>query len=181
MSSQQSAQAVLQNTNSHINNVNDQQSIERETEQLIRQELACIDQLNQLIEQESQAISRADTDCLHQILQQKQPLIIHLQQLDKQRQEIMTCQGVAPSAENFEQLIDNATNSRLPSMWLELKAALKQCKRNNEVNGKMIFMKKNNIERLLRVLLGNWQTQGQTYNPAGTANSYSKSGLCAVA
>ncbi len=150
-------------------------------QQIITQQIQYLQQIQPLMQEEREAISQADVDSLNQILEKKQPLIIHLQQLDKQREQLLICEGMQPDAETFRQLIAQSDNTSLKQQWQQLLELLKRCKHENEVNGRLIFMKKHNVDALLKVLLGNWQTTSQTYSAMGQTESSSRSGICAVA
>jgi len=77
-----------------------------EIEQIIQQELNCLLQLDKLMSLEHEAIKHSKSDELTQLLAQKNPLIIHLQELDKKRNHILICNSITPTLKAFNQLID---------------------------------------------------------------------------
>jgi len=158
----------------------DTTNIITEIEQVIQQELNCLLQLDKLMSLEHEAIKHSKSDELTQLLAQKNPLIIHLQELDKKRNHILICNSITPTLKAFNQLIEHSESESLQANWIKLKEQLSLCKNNNELNGRLIHMKKNNNESVLRILLGNRQATTGTYSASGATGIYSKSGLSAV-
>jgi len=113
-------------------------------------------------------------------LEQKSPLIIHLQELDKKRNHVLICNSMTPTLKAFNELIEKSNSESLQANWKKLREKLSHCKNNNELNGRLIHMKKNNNESILRILLGKRQATTGTYSAAGRTGVYSKSGLSAV-
>jgi flagellar biosynthesis/type III secretory pathway chaperone len=154
--------------------------VTQKVEQIIKQELNCLFQLDKLMTSEHEAIKFSNAEELTQLLSQKPPLILHLQELDKQRKQILTTNSMMPTEKVFNELVDNSESESLKASWVLLKEKLIECKNSNELNGRLIHMKKNNNDSVLRILLGNRQVVSQTYGSNGRTGIYSKSGLSAV-
>ncbi len=152
-----------------------------EISQIISQELICLEKVIELIEQENSAIKASKSTELHEILVQKQPYLSQLQQLDQQRSHILTCHGLTPSPESFKMLMEEINDEQLSATWEQVQAQIRQCKSSNEVNGRLIHMRKNTNESILKILLGNRHASTQTYSSSGATGSYAKTGLSAVA
>ncbi len=151
-----------------------------EIEQIIKQELKCLHQLDELMLLEHEAIKLSKAEDLKNLLAQKNPLIIHLQELDKKRNQVLTCNSITPTVKVFNELIDNSNSESLQTNWKQLREKLSQCKNSNELNGRLIHMRKNNNESILKILLGNRQMSSGTYSATGKTGIYSRSGLSAV-
>ena len=158
----------------------DTTNIINEVEQIIQQELNCLLQLDKLMALEYEAIKHSRADDLSRLLEQKNPLIIHLQELDKKRNHVLICNSMTPTLKVFNELIENSSSELLKNNWKELKEQLSQCKNNNELNGRLIHMRKNNNESILKILLGNRHVSSETYSSSGRTGVYSRSGLSAV-
>lgn len=158
----------------------DTSNIINEIEQIIQQELNCLQQLEQLMSLEHEAIKQSKAEDLANLLEQKNPLIIHLQELDKKRNHALTCNSMTPTTKAFNELIEKSGSEALQENWARLKEQLSHCKKNNELNGRLIHMRKNNNESILKILLGKRHISSGTYSAAGRTGIYSKSGLSAV-
>ncbi len=154
--------------------------INQKIAQIIQQELNCLEQLDKLMALEHEALKYSRAEDLTQLLSQKPTLILHLQELDKQRKQVLTTNDMMPTEKVFNELIAGSDSKELQSIWKLLKEKLRGCKNSNELNGRLIHMKKNNNEAVLRILLGNRQETTQTYGSNGRTGIYSKAGLSAV-
>jgi flagellar biosynthesis/type III secretory pathway chaperone len=155
-------------------------NIINEIEQIIQQELNCLQQLDKLMALEHVAIKLSKADDLSQLLEQKNPLIIHLQELDKKRNHVLICNSMTPTLKAFNELIEKSNCEPLQTNWKLLKDKLSHCKNANELNGRLIHMRKNNNESILKILLGKRHVSSGTYSATGRTDIYSKSGLSAV-
>jgi len=151
-----------------------------EVEAVVNQELECINKLLPIFKEEHDAIKLSNTDKLHQTIEAKKPLIMQLQVLDQQRGHVLTCNGITPTQKAFNQIIGEVNSASLNAAWTTLKVKLAECKKSNELNGRLIHMRKNNNDGILKILLGNRQTSSETYSSAGKTGLYSRSGLSAV-
>ncbi len=158
----------------------DTTNIINEIEQIIQQELSCLQQLEQLMAQEHEAIKYSRADDLSSLLEKKNPLIIHLQELDKKRNHVLICNNMTPTLKAFNALIEKSASESLQNSWNQLKEQLSHCKNDNELNGRLIHMRKNNNESILKILLGQRQVSSETYSASGRTGVYSKSALSAV-
>jgi len=158
----------------------DIKKISQEIEAIINQELDCINKLLPLFSEEHDAIKSSDTDKLNASLEAKKPLIMQLQVLDQQRSHVLTCNGITPTQKAFNELIGRVNSDSLNQSWSSLRSKLGECKKSNELNGRLIHMRKNNNDGILKILLGNRQTSSETYSAAGKTGLYSRSGLSAV-
>jgi len=158
----------------------DMSRIAQDIGQILNQELLCLEKLDELLGKEHQAIKTSEAEYLQQILQQKQPYIIQLHQLDQKRTQTLTCNGLSPDKDTMHQVIAHAHSPDLGNTWEKLKAAIRKLKLSNEVNGRLIHMRKNTNDSILKILLGTRHSSAETYGSNGRAGMYTKTGLSAV-
>jgi len=151
-----------------------------EIESIVNQELDCIEKLLPLFSEEYNAIKTSNTEKLNVTIESKKPLIMHLQVLDQKRSHVLTCNGITPTQKAFNELIGRVNSASLNEAWSNLRAKLAECKKSNELNGRLIHMRKNNNDSILKILLGNRQATNETYSSAGKTGLYSRTGLSAV-
>lgn len=154
--------------------------ITHEIEAIINQELDCINRLLPIFSDEHEAIKTSQSEKMNTAIEAKKPLIMQLQVLDQKRSHVLTCNGITPTQKAFNDLIDRANSESLNKVWGLLKTKLAECKKSNELNGRLIHMRKNNNDAILKILLGNRQSNSETYSAAGKTGLYSRSGLSAV-
>ncbi|MFK5985827.1 MAG: flagellar protein FlgN [Pseudomonadota bacterium] len=158
----------------------DTNNILNELNQIIIQELNCLQKLDELMSLEHEAIKQSKAEELGSLIEQKKPLIIYLQELDKKRNQVLICNSITPTLKVFNKLINESDSEPLQNNWQQLKKQLAQCKSNNELNGRLIHMRKSNNENILKILLGNRHMSSDTYSATGKTGVYSRSGLSAV-
>ncbi|MBF0264502.1 MAG: flagellar protein FlgN [Gammaproteobacteria bacterium] len=148
-----------------------------EIEQLVSQELVCLSKLDELLSKEHLAIKNSNQESLQQHLLLKEPYITHLQQLEQQRNHVMICHGLAPTVEAFTDLLLAINSPELDARWDLVKQQLEEVKLHNEVNGRLINMRRNTNENILKILLGNRHVSNNTYSATGRKDTSVRTGL----
>jgi len=148
-----------------------------EIEQLVSQELVCLSKLDELLSKEHLAIKNSNHDSLKQHLALKEPYIAQLQQLEQQRNHVMICHGLAPTVDAFNDLLKRIDSPELDARWELVKTQLEECKLHNEVNGRLINMRRNTNESILKILLGNRHISNNTYGANGLKGATVRTGL----
>lgn len=145
---------------------------------ILQQENTCLAQVLELLTQESDAILNRDTIAMGSLLDKKTHLLSKLDQLDKQRQSFFEqSSGKIYSKQNFSLFIKHQPSATLTSIWDEIKLQLSQCKKQNEINGRVISIRKENTEQILQVLLGRPADNPQTYSHLGKNQLQKRSAL----
>ncbi|MCU7940330.1 MAG: flagellar protein FlgN [gamma proteobacterium symbiont of Bathyaustriella thionipta] len=153
-------------------------SIESTLKNILVQEQHCLDLIIQLLKTENQAIVDRDIKSMGHLLDKKLPLLSKLGQLDKQRQQFFEQQtGHAYHPNAFSRFIEQYPSEDIQIIWHTIKEKLPECKTQNELNGRIINIKKNNTEKILQILLGRPANSTPTYSHLGQTNMQKRSAL----
>lgn len=137
------------------------------TEQL-SQLLKTTQELQQLLEQEKQCLKEKSFKNLNTLLFNKQKLL----------QAIGTVNQLISTAKNLQIIEQDET---LSSLKKEIEAQLKECKRNNEINGQLIEMSMKSNKHLMQLLTLEKGKNTVTYNQKGTLSAASLLGRNIIA
>ncbi|MDX2502925.1 MAG: flagellar protein FlgN [Gammaproteobacteria bacterium] len=153
-------------------------SLEKALLSILEQEKYCLDQVNQLLKTENEAISQRDTAAMGSLLDKKLPLLSKLEQLDIQRQHYFEQQtGLSYNKQKFSAFIEHHPLDYIPTLWQTIKEQLSECKKQNELIGHIISIRQNNTEQILQILLGRTVNSSQTYSHMGQTSQQKKSAL----
>ena len=145
---------------------------------ILEQEQLCLDQVIQLLKTESMAIVERDINSMDHLLDKKLPLLSKLEQLDIQRQHFYEQQtGFSYHNTAFSHFIEQQCSESVRTLWQAVKEKLPECKSQNELNGRIINIKKNNTEQILQILLGRPANNSPTYSHLGQTNMQKRSAL----
>lgn len=145
---------------------------------VLQQQQHCLDQVLQLLHSESEAIIKRDIESMGHILDKKLPLLSKIEQLDKQRQQYFSQQTeLAYQHKAFSHFVEQHCSASIQTIWQTIKDKLAECKTQNELNGRMIAMKKDNTEQILQILLGRPANSPPTYSHLGQTNMQKRSAL----
>lgn len=145
---------------------------------ILDQEKLCLEQVIQLLKTENAAILERDTSAMGSLLDKKLPLLSKLEQLDKQRQQFFEQQTSLPyNQQDFSRFIEQHPSASIRSLWQVIKEQLPECKKQNELNGKIISIRQNNTEQVLQILLGRPMNNDQTYSHLGQTHQQKRSAL----
>lgn len=121
-------------------------------------------QLVDCLKQEKQALSENKLEKLNDISSEKQLLVDQLNQLDQQR--------AANSTENdFDDFIANSHNLQLIKQWNLTRQTISECKKLNEINGRIIHRHSQINQDILSILSGRNEPADETYNAQGNQSS----------
>ncbi len=153
-------------------------SIEEALTKTLEQEQLCLEQVIQLLKTEHKAIVERDIESMGYLLDKKLPLLSKLEQLDKQRQHHFEQQtGLSYHDTAFSRFIEHQASQATQTIWHTVKEKLPECKTQNELNGRIININKNNTEQILQILLGRPANSSQTYSHLGQTNMHKRSAL----
>lgn len=144
---------------------------------LLQQDTQLLNDLNNVLDGERKAIEERDQDKLRALHTRKDNLISALEQSDVRRQRFFHSFNCKHRSGDIIQLIETTplgVQKVLKDGWKKMELALKECDRRNQVNEKIIFHSRQNVERLLSILCGQ-NEQTDVYQPNGktsAANRY---------
>lgn len=145
---------------------------------ILQQENTCLSQVLKLLNQENDAILSRETSIMGSLLDKKTHLLSKLEQLDKQRQSFFEhTSGKAYNKQEFSHFIKQQVSQALISIWQEVKQQLSECKKQNEINGRVISIRKENTEQILQILLGRPKSAPPTYSHLGQTQLQKRSAL----
>ncbi len=145
---------------------------------ILEQEQLYLEQVIQLLETENTAIAERKIEQIDSLLDKKLMLLSKLEQQDKQRQNYFEQQtGIAYNHFDFSHYISQHPSQRIQNSWLAVKTKLPECQELNELNGRMIAIRKKNTEQILQILSGQPANNSQTYSHLGQAHSKNKTAL----
>lgn len=130
---------------------------------VLQSELNIARQLAELLNTEREALALSDIDAINQINQQKQPLIMKLEQHGRQRDGLLNATGFPTGKQGLEAFIENQTEddaTALKQLISTLKIAAQHCQQRNQVNGGIVSINRQYLQRAISVL------RGATPNPA---------------
>ena len=137
---------------------------------IIEQELQAANNLLSLLKQESEALSQRDITQLGTIIERKSQELVSLDQALRQRQQLMQSQKLPMDVKHWRLLLSRCRDERLMSQWQQLEDNIKLCKKENEVNGKLLARSQRVINRLTAVLKGQ-SADTALYNHKGNHNA----------
>ncbi|MCK5647728.1 MAG: flagellar protein FlgN, partial [Gammaproteobacteria bacterium] len=137
-----------------------------------------LEQVIQLLKIENTAILERDIKSIDSLLDKKLMFLSKLEQLDKQRQHFFEQQtGMSYNHPDFSHFIKQHPSQSIQNSWQAVKVKLPECKKQNELNGRMINIRKENSEQILQILLGHPLNNTQTYSHSGQTSLQKRSAL----
>lgn len=154
------------------------QATEKALAAILEHELLCLNQVILLLKAENKAIIERDVESMGHLLDKKLPLLSQLEQLDKQRQQFFEQHSTQTYQHTaFTQFIAQHTSENIRTIWYAVKQKLPECKTQNELNGRIINIKKDNTEQILQILLGRPANNNPTYSHLGQTRMQKRSAL----
>jgi flagellar biosynthesis protein FlgN len=139
---------------------------------LLQAEYQLTTQLFEMLMQEHQALESFNIDKLPNITQSKNDKLRHLDQCTQEREKLMRLVpeniggGLHPDLTKF--VAQSAPE--IQSIWELFKEALANCQRQNMVNGRIIQLNQQSIERSLNIIRSTQDT-AKTYDLKGNQKS----------
>ncbi len=139
--------------------------------QLLQQEQAAVQQLLATLQQEHQALGARDVDAIDQAVAAKEQQLAQLGQLAQQRNQLLEQAGVSADKEGFSQFIASEPSGKLKQRWDELETLLRECQRQNQINGSLLETGRQVSQELLSILTGQDFGKNELYNQRGRTSS----------
>ncbi|ODN66565.1 flagella synthesis protein FlgN [Methylophaga muralis] len=140
---------------------------------VLQSELNVATQLTELLAVEREALALSDIDTISNINTQKQPLIMKLEQHGRQRDALLTTSGFPAGKQGLEAFIDNQNEDdgvALNQLIKSLKVIAKNCQQRNQINGGIVSINRQYLQRAISVLRGR-DPESSAYGPGGEYTS----------
>ncbi len=135
---------------------------------MLQQQVQLLKALNSLLNQEQQAIKSLDHTALKTIVDKKPPILKQIEYIEVQRLQLLKQAGFENNNVGIEAYLQQQSNTELSHLWHTLLEQLRICQKTNQVNARLLEMKKINAESALNILLGQ-KTTVKTYGANGAA------------
>ena len=137
----------------------------------IQNTILLINRLQELLENEQQALADNNAETIQELLPIKLSLLSQLEQNASERSEILIKEGFEPNEAGVLNYLDSSNDKEaLTSNWTKLQSALKLCKESNAANGKIIHRSKQQTSTLLNLMRGQSDNQ-KIYTDSGSSTS----------
>ncbi len=118
---------------------------------------------------ERQALIDADIDKVNEISEKKQPLVMQLELLGKQREVILQSVGFNPDKTGLSAFISNQPEKQsqmLKKVLTQLKKMAEACRQQNQLNGGIVNVNRQYVQRAMSIFRGR-DTNADAYGPGG--------------
>jgi flagella synthesis protein FlgN len=126
-------------------------------------------QLLTILKQERSALIHPDPEVMTQLTASKQPLVVQLEQLSRQREAVLQGGGFSSGKEGLEAFIANLEDgpaSQLNELMEALKRIAFECQENNQINGGIVNVNRQYLHRAMSILRGG-EMEVTSYGPGG--------------
>jgi len=140
---------------------------------ILQSELNLSSQLSQLLQQEREALKNAELNQITLLNQQKQPHVVQLEQLGRQREQLLKAAGFPGGKAGLEAFIANhpeADAQHLNSLLAKLRMVAKSCRDNNQINGGIVNVNRQYLVKAISILRGR-DPETSSYGPGGEYTS----------
>lgn len=146
----------------------------------LREALASLAELQQLLQQEYAALRSRDVATLERLVGEKQAKIEHLGDLDRLRAGLLRKHGFSADRHGLQALIDatpsDAAREVLQQLLGELERAAEQVLNQNDINGAVITASHDHVSKLLTLLSGRDPQQADFLYDQESRKVFSSSG-----
>lgn len=145
-------------------------------ENILRREIKGVQGLVDTLGQEYEALRQQDADSLDKVVALKEQQLGTLNELAGERAALLVEAGYAADRSGFADALEADPSGVLRTLWLSVEEALQQCQQQNQLNGKLLDVSKQQTTELLSLMLGN-EAGGRTglYDESGkTSTSFNR-------
>ena len=122
-----------------------------------------------LLKSECVPLTRSNTEFITKAAADKQPLLVKLEKLARQREAVLRTEGFSSDKDGMEAFIENQTAmeaKELNSILKSLKLAAKACRENNQINGSIVNVNRQYLQKAMSILRGR-DANSTAYGPGG--------------
>lgn len=127
-------------------------------EKLLREELAGIEELRRLLQQEYDVLRTRDLAALERLAGEKQASADRLRGLDSARTAYLREQGFTTDRQGLQTCLNAAPTREeraiLQKLLIEFERAAEQARDQNEINGAIIAASRGHVEQMLAIISG---------------------------
>lgn len=147
--------------------------LQQQMAQILQREGEQVAALAAILESEYQELQERNADRLNEVTADKENKLRELGELAEQRVSILSQAGLGSDREGFMQFLADESSGVLQQEWTEIEAVLKRCQHQNQVNGKLLEIGKQQAQELLSLLLGREAGGSELYDRNGnTSNTF---------
>lgn len=136
---------------------------------ILQAEQTTASQLLAMLKYERSALTKSDVDAMTDLTAKKQPLVVTLEQLGRQRETLLQAEGFSAGKDGLAAFIANQTEQHsriLNSMVDGLKITAKACREHNQVNGGIVNVNRQYLQQAMNILRGR-DMAPSAYGPGG--------------
>lgn len=140
---------------------------------ILQTEQTTVSQLLELLIAERQLLIASDTDAMETMSAKKQPLVIALEKLGRQREAVLQSEGFSADKEGLEAFIANQTDKdsqALNDILQDLRKMAHACRDSNQINGGIVNVNRQYIQRAMDIMRGR-DLDASSYGPGGEYSS----------
>ena len=122
-----------------------------------------------ILKGERKSLTRSNTEIMSKAAAQKQPLLVKLEKLARQREAVLRSEGFSSDKNGIESFIENQTAPEaleLSSILKSLKIAANSCRENNQINGSIVNVNRQYLQKAMSILRGR-DANSTAYGPGG--------------
>jgi flagellar biosynthesis/type III secretory pathway chaperone len=152
--------------------------------QLLPRQIGAYTQFLDLLRQEQAALAHAQPEVLENCLATRAGLVTTLEAQDLELRTLFANANIAFSTRGVKALFATflaPQSSQLEKLWQRLLTLAAECKKQNEINSKIIDTRRQHTDRVLRILTGQTTLAGTTYAADGRVQSGTASAALATA
>jgi len=145
--------------------------VQQSLEDVLTREVRSTECLLACLEAERSALTQRDLQALEMTIQDKIQHTQQLEQLDQQRQKLVSELGFAADADGIQLCFDKLPRSdALKHLWQQILTNIEACQTGNLINGGILESGRQHIEQSLRILRGQ-STTPSLYDPNGDTSA----------
>lgn len=122
-----------------------------------------------LLESERGALTTSDAEVMDDMSVKKQPFVVRLEQLNRQREEVLKVAGFPAGKDGLDAFIVNQPTidaSALKILVTKLRTTAYACREHNQINGSIVNVNRQYLQKAMSILRGRDMT-ASSYGPGG--------------
>lgn len=140
---------------------------------ILQAEQTTASKLLEMLKNERGALTKSDVDAMTELTAKKQPLVVTLERLGRQREAVLQAEGFSAGKDGLAAFIANQTEQHariLNNMVDSLKVTARACREHNQVNGGIVNVNRQFLQQAMNILRGRDMTPS-AYGPGGEYTS----------
>ena len=145
----------------------------KQLQSILQAEQHISDQLLEIMMAERSALIESDTDVINDMSAKKQPLVLQLEQMGRQRDAVLQADGLTADKDGLAAYIANQTQEdevALNTILGQLKTTAQACRENNQINGGIVNVNRLHLQRAMNIFRGR-DVDASSYGPGGEYTS----------